>query len=282
MKRFILLVGVGFLVSACGVEMVDTGHRGVKTHYGKVIENSLPEDIYFYNPFTQDIIEMSVRTETHEYKTVTYTKDIQQATVTAVLMANLDKDLVYLMYRDYGRDWQKKLLQPTFEGALKNVIGKWDAVDLIGNREKARMEVENYLKTNLKERNVELVKFEITNIEYEKGFEKAVENKVIAIQAAKEAENKTKQIQEEAKQKVISAKAEAESMSIRANALSRNKSLVDYEAVQKWDGHLPQYMLGETTPFINIGKSSENIPQAGSIPNEPKNSTPTTLPRKSP
>ena len=41
-------------------------------------------------------------------------------------------------------------------------------------------------------------------------------------------------------------------MAIRANALTQNKALVEYEAVQKWDGHLPQYMMGNTVPFMNI------------------------------
>jgi len=60
-------------------------------------------------------------------------------------------------------------------------------------------------------------------------------------------------VQEEAKQRVISAQAEAKSMEIRANALSQNKNLVEYEAVQKWDGKLPQYTLGGAMPFISVG-----------------------------
>ena len=52
---------------------------------------------------------------------------------------------------------------------------------------------------------------------------------------------------------MIAAQAEAKSMAIRAQALTQNKSLVEYEAVQKWDGRMPQYMMGNTVPFINIG-----------------------------
>ena len=44
-------------------------------------------------------------------------------------------------------------------------------------------------------------------------------------------------------------------MAIRAQALSQNKSLVQYEAVQKWDGKMPQYMLGNSVPFINVSPS---------------------------
>jgi regulator of protease activity HflC (stomatin/prohibitin superfamily) len=57
---------------------------------------------------------------------------------------------------------------------------------------------------------------------------------------------------QQAKQKVISAQAEAESIRIRTNALGANPRLVEWEAVQKWDGKLPQYQLGGATPFINI------------------------------
>ena len=59
--------------------------------------------------------------------------------------------------------------------------------------------------------------------------------------------------EEEAKQKLLSAEAEAKSMAIRANALTRNKALVEYEAVKKWDGKLPEYMMGNSVPFVNLG-----------------------------
>ncbi len=41
-------------------------------------------------------------------------------------------------------------------------------------------------------------------------------------------------------------------MRIRAKALEKNLRLVEWEAVQKWDGKLPQYQLGGATPFINL------------------------------
>ena len=47
------------------------------------------------------------------------------------------------------------------------------------------------------------------------------------------------------------AKAEAESMRIRAQALAQNKNLVEYEAVQKWNGALPTY-TGGAMPFIQV------------------------------
>ena len=63
------------------------------------------------------------------------------------------------------------------------------------------------------------------------------------------------EVEERAKQKIISAQAEAKSMTIRARALTQNKALVEYEAVQKWDGKMPHMMMGGGTPFINIKAS---------------------------
>ena len=90
-------------------------------------------------------------------------------------------------------------------------------------------------------------------MDFDNQFEEAVKFKVIAVEQAKEAQNKTVKVTEEATQKIIAAKAEAESMTIRTQALSKSKTLIEYEAVQKWDGKLPNYMLGSgTMPFINL------------------------------
>jgi regulator of protease activity HflC (stomatin/prohibitin superfamily) len=48
------------------------------------------------------------------------------------------------------------------------------------------------------------------------------------------------------------AKADAEAIRIRGDALRDNPALVQLNAVDKWDGHLPTYMLGGATPFINV------------------------------
>ena len=46
--------------------------------------------------------------------------------------------------------------------------------------------------------------------------------------------------------------AEAEAMRIKATALERNQKLVEYEAVQKWNGELPEYMGSGAVPFLNL------------------------------
>jgi regulator of protease activity HflC (stomatin/prohibitin superfamily) len=240
-------------VAGCGIKVVDTGHRGIETRFGKVVSGSLPEGIYFFNPLTSALVEMDTRIQRQDGETDTYTRDVQQAAIKYTLNYRLQQDAAQIMYRDIGVEWEQRLIPQVVLGTLKEVVGKWDAVDLIANRDKAGQTAFEAIRTNLAERNVEVLRFEITDIAYTHEFENSVEAKVIAQQKAIEEQNHTKQIEEQARQKVLSAEAEAKSMQIRAQALEQNAKLVEWEAVQKWNGILPQYMLGNgTMPFINL------------------------------
>lgn len=248
-----LLLGTAAL---SGFTVVETGHRGVKATFGKVESESLPEGLYIYNPFMSKITQMDIRQQRLDHSEIAYTKDIQQATIAYTVNYGLRPDHAHTVLQEVGADWAKVLVPQVVSGTIKGVIGSWNAVELISNRNKATADIEAAIKAALADRNVSVSKFEITNIDYNDEFEKAVEAKVTATERAKEAENKTRQVQEEAKQRIISAEAEARSMQIRSEALTQNHGLVEYEAVHKWDGKLPQYMLGNgALPFINVGKT---------------------------
>jgi regulator of protease activity HflC (stomatin/prohibitin superfamily) len=251
MKQLALL-SLLFLVTSCGFEVVDTGYRGVQTEMGKVVGGTLEEGMHWYNPMTSDIIEMDVRVQTRATTITCYTKDLQMANIEISSMIFPKKDSVHLIYKDIGMNWDEKLVTPIVNGTVKTVIGKWDAVDLIANREKARAEIEEQLKVTLDKSFIEVSNVELVNVDYADEFEKSVERKVVAIQSAIEAQNKTKQIEEEAKQRIISAEAEAKSMKIRSEALSQNKGLVQYEMAIRWDGHYPKVMMGNSGSLVQL------------------------------
>lgn len=252
-------IGVLFLIiaviGAMGMKIIDTGHRGIKVTFGKVESESFPEGIYFYNPFTSSVIELDVRETKQEGTTSGYTKDVQNVQVAYTLNYHPDPKQIHVIYETIGRDWAQKVIPQVILGSLKEIIGQYEAVRLVSDREDANTQVSNRIRDALAAKMITVKNFEITNFDFNDAFENAVEAKVVAIQQAEEAKNKTVKIREEADQRMISAKAEAESMKIRSQALSQNKSLVEYEAVQKWDGKLPETMMGNSSvPFINLTK----------------------------
>ncbi len=234
------------------IVVVGVGERGVKVTLGKVSPESLGEGMHFIMPYVQKIAKMDVKTQKYGTQTQVYTKDIQQAKISYVVNYNLLADSAFRMYQEVGMDYVSKVINPVLEGTIKDVIGKWNAQDLVANREEATNDILIKLRDQLSQRYVNVSGFQIVDINYSEVFERAIESKVTAEQDALKAKNKTVQIEEEARQKVISAEAEAKSMSIRANALTQNKALVEYEAVQKWNGILPQYMMGNSVPFVNL------------------------------
>ena len=250
-----LVVVVVFLLLVCNpVAMVGVGERGVKVTLGQVSPQSYTEGIHVVTPFVSKIHTMNVKTQKMHPATTVFTKDIQQARIEYVVNYNLQPENVHKVYREVGKNYQDIIIVPTVEGVLKNIIGTWNASDLISNRTKATNDILKQLQEQLADNYINVTDFQIVDIDYSDAFEKAVELKVTAEQEAQKAKNVTVRIQEEAKQKILTAEAEAKAIQLKAQALANNRQLVELEYAKKWDGKLPEYMMGGTVPFVNVGK----------------------------
>ncbi len=231
--------------------VVPVGHRGLFVRFGVVTSEPLEEGVYFKIPFITQLVTMNVKVQKWEDKTNAYSKDAQVVEVISSLNYALKKDQVKNIFQNVGKDFERILIPQVFQGLMKEVIGQYNAVDLVSQRDEGTQRIKEKLTAKLDELGIVVTNYEVNNLNFDDSFERAVKDKVIAVERAKEAKNKTIQIEEEAKQKIITAKAEAEAMKIRAIALSQNKNLVEYEAVKKWNGVLPHYTGGQI-PFINV------------------------------
>ena len=248
----IVVLFILFLIVFQPMTIVGAGERGVKVTLGQTSPVALEEGVHFVMPFISTVKKMNVKTVKSNIATMAQSKDIQQARIVYVVNYNLQPENAPKMWRTVGRDYVSVVVMPTVEGIVKDTIGKWNAQDIVANREKVASEVLFKLNEKLGPKYINVSDFQITEIQYSQAFEQAIESKVTAEQEALKAKNKTVQVQEEARQKIIASEAEAKSMAIRAQALTQNKNLVEYEAVQKWDGKLPQYMMGNSVPFVHL------------------------------
>ena len=118
----------------------------------------------------------------------------------------------------------------------------------------------------------------ITNFDFSAEFNQAIEQKVTAEQNALTQKNKLVQVEYEAQQvvatangtataTVLNAKANAEAKLLiataEAEALRLQKEQVSDKLVQlriadKWNGVLPQYMLGGSMPLLQLPNNLEN------------------------
>lgn len=259
----LLIVIIGFSRS---FQVIDARERGIVRYLGKLSEKTLEPGIHVEVPFISVITKIDISTKKLELGNIKiYTRDQQSATLSAVANYNIRPSKVINLYNKLGTLskilFEDTIILPILQSTIRNEMGKWTAEQVITEKERIAARVFEALQKAENEAGLDGIitfsNFEIISLNLDEAYEAAVRAKVIAEQQAKTAENKTKQIEEESKQKVIQAKAEAESMRVRSQSLSQNKSLIEYEAVQKWDGKLPQYMMGNTVPFINIDKKDK-------------------------
>ncbi len=248
----VLLLILGGSILSSAVVVVDSGRTGVRKTLGRVSEEAYAPGMYFVFPFVSSIIQMDNRIQKYEDTTAVYTKDVQQADIRYSLNYRLEPSATVGMYTSVGSGWMNILIPQVVLSSMKNVIGQWAAMDLVSNRGKAAQDIETMIADGLKQRGITITNFSLTNIDFQTEFEQAVEAKVVAVQKAEMAKNQTVQVQEQANQQVIAAKAEAEAMQIKTEALTKNQSLIMYEAVQKWNGELPRIMSGQGGNLLNI------------------------------
>lgn len=234
----------------CSAETVNTGQRGITVEYGRPT-GTLGEGLHFVNPFTTSIVELSVRQLKWNAETVAYTKDVQQADVKFTVTYSLNPDKVMWVYRNVGEDWAAQIIPQVAYQAIKDVFGQSEAVkDTINSRATVQERIQRELARRLAARNINVHSFELTDISFSDAFENAVEAKQVAVENANAERNKTVAVQERANQAVITAKAQAEAMRIKSEALSANPGLTAYEYAVRWNGVMPTTIVGSDTPLF--------------------------------
>jgi regulator of protease activity HflC (stomatin/prohibitin superfamily) len=71
-------------------------------------------------------------------------------------------------------------------------------------------------------------------------------------QAKAEAQKERERAQGEADAKLIVAKADADAIKLKAEALRANSEVATLNAIDKWDGKLPQFVGDAPLPFLNV------------------------------
>lgn len=251
MRTKIALLLMSVALGACS--QIDDNEIGLRRVYGEIQDQPV-RGLVYYNPWSTDIITFDNQQSKVETDAILPTTDQQRAHIKSVTTVQLDRNSAAKMYRNVGANWKDQIVPSIIRSVQQSEIGHVTAIGLIQKQSDIEQSIAVRLRTILQARGIILTSYQLTDVRFSDDYMDAVEQKATAVQKADAAKNYTVQVQEEANQKVITAKGEAEAMKVQGDALAANSKLVDYEAVKKWDGHLPEQMLGGVTPFINVTK----------------------------
>jgi len=261
-----LIAGVGlviilFIVWGMFTTTISAGERAVVLRMGKV-DRVLEPGFHFKMPFVEDIEKLEVRTVKIEVGADAASKDLQTVTTTIALNYNLKADMVDSLWEEIGKSYKSRIIDPAIQESVKAATAMFTAEELITKRPEVKDQIKIGLSERLGENFINVGDVSIVDFIFSESFNAAIEAKVTAEQSALEAQNKLKQVEFEAAQKVATATAEAESVRLQAQALSQNAQYIELKRLdylmavaEKWNGVLPiNFVPGSTIPFLQINQ----------------------------
>ena len=209
--------------------VIPAGHTGVVVTLGKVSDTVLQEGMHFKIPFAQEIVQIDNRIVKLEVSTEAFSKDLQ--TVSTVLAVNyrIAKNMSYSIYKEVGVVFEEVLVSPAVNEALKAVVAKYTASDLVASRSEVSLQLDTELNEKLNTRGIYIEDLNIIDWDFSPEYIAAVEAKQVAEQTLIKTQTEQEQqiviAEAEAEKKVIAANAEAESSLIKAEAEAKRIKL---------------------------------------------------------
>lgn len=272
----ILILGIIALATSC--TRIDTGTVGVVQHFGAVQSVPLAEGIHFIAPWPMaDVIHIPVSVGTTDVEAEGASKDLQSVHTKVTVQWNVEASSAPGLCRGFGYGdgaWTGGIMTPAIQEVVKAVAARYTAEQLITERAKVKVGIEEelaaFVKKTLSEKGlvgaIRIANVAVTNFDFSKDFNEAIEAKVKAEQEALKAVNeKTKRItQAEAdyQEKKLAAdaaayttetesKARAAAIDRESKALESNPNLVQLRLAERWDGKLPTY-TGAGVPLLQL------------------------------
>ena len=267
-----IIIGVAVFVVGCCFTIVPTGYTGVRTTFGQVSKNIVPQGFNLKVPFVQTIELVNNKQQDTKIVAQVWGESSEKIPVYAT-------EITVTFQVESGRsawifsnvtDTKDLITQSLVSSAIKSAM-----VELPASEVTVRSKIEPLVKEELADSidekygsdTISVLKVVIDQMDLEESFNNAISDKSIAMQrqAQQEIENNTAIAKAEADKKVAIANAEAEAEATRiaaeaeaaANKLiaeSLTDEILKSKFYEKWDGKLPSVM-GDNAVISNIGET---------------------------
>ncbi len=268
---------------------IPPGYVGVNINKisGKISEQPLHSGYEFKIPFFQQIIEYPFYMQT-----IILTKSADEGSpqneeinVNSVegqpvscdvsLSYTLIPDKVPFLYTSFRQSIENishGFIKQTIRQAMQEVIGKMAITEFLGkNKADAVATVEANLQQRLKQYGFNIEQFTINEIRPPQLVIDAISQKNVMEQDALRAQNELAKIKYESMQKIEISKGKSKALLMEAQAQAKSNiilahsitdTLVEYRAIEKWDGDMPRVATGKgngAVPLINMNLTEPTV-----------------------
>lgn len=254
-----LLALIIFLLFYFSGAVVNAGHVGVVTTFGKVEEVVLYPGFHLVVPLAQRINQIDTRVQPHPFKQIdAASQEMQGVQLTGMMNYHLEPGQAAFLFQNVGLDFADKVIDPAFNDYIKEVVPQYPVTQILQNRDAIRRRAQERLGDNLRRYGIVVDDIYIADIQFSKDYQAAIEKKQTAQQTVETEQQVLAQKQVRAQQRVVDAKAEADANVAKAQGEAtanevRTKSisaqLIEYLRWTRWDGKLPMVTGGGNTLF---------------------------------
>lgn len=231
-KGVLALLGLGY-AGTNAFFSVEGGHRAVMFNRftGVNQDKVYGEGLNFNIPWFEYPTIFDVRTRPCNLQTLTGSKDLQMVTLGVRVLHKPDQNKLPFIYTRLGKDYDEKVLPSIMNEVAKAVVAKFNSSELLTKRDVVSLEIRKELSKRARTFDILLDDVAITHLSFATEYQRAVEAKQVAQQAAERAKYVVQGALSEKQTIITKAKGEAASAELIGDSVKKNPGFMQLRKI---------------------------------------------------